>query len=424
MPLQSTAPGSLADALRTYFVAFLPLDRVDEALGDVARRAAGAGSDDRIELFRLASGVLHERARLTREVEALVLAMEVRLGVRGAAEVLGMDAAEVEAVLLEVATAETSELPTMGPGGEISTVSDQPPEVVEAPIAPVDPPEGAEAPTGPADPPEAAEAPAPPAPEPVATAQPPSPHPAPPTLARPSMVQVPPAEPEPAGPPPVEPSDVAAAQLDETEALEAVDDPKVVDEPEVADEPEASEERQESEGFEEPEEVREARRGRWIVAVGLGIAVLLAGGLLVFGDAGGRGEPSGRPPIARVEGVVTLVDAVLGPGGQTEPPEKSMSPLPAGEGAALHLRYAEERAELADSISVVWFRGETELYRSSWRLAQPRGSWRAELPAEVTTATGEYRAEVAVNGRVVHTVPFSLTAAAAAASDAPAAPGG
>jgi len=58
---------------------------------------------------------LHDRARLTREVEALVLAMEARLGVQGAADVLGIDATQVEAVLLGVATAETSELPHSPP---------------------------------------------------------------------------------------------------------------------------------------------------------------------------------------------------------------------------------------------------------------------------------------------------------------------
>jgi len=187
---------------------------------------------------------------------------------------------------------------------------------------------------------------------------------------------------------------------------------------------EATEEADEAEEG-EAEDVREARRGRLVVAVGLGTAVVLAVGLLALGGADGFDEPPSAPVgLARVEGVVTLASAQLGPGGVLDPPPEPLTRIPAGTGAALHLRYAEERAELADALGVVWYRGGTELYRTSWRLAQPIGAWRADLPPQNTMATGDYRADVVVNGAVVHSVPFAVTEGEEDASGAPAAPAG
>lgn len=373
----SRAPGSLADALRTYFVAFVPLADVDDALREVAARSpAGADDVDRIATFRIASGVLHERARLTREVEALVLAMEARLGVHGAADVLGIEVDEVEAVLLEVAAAETSELPVLTAAPTTPAGSaPRPQPVIPGPVTP-----------GPADP----------------------------ESVDPAPVVAVPAVREPAG---ATATSAAAPPDDPEPASDPAPDRPVVD---AHDAPVAA-----SGDSGGADEVAEARRGRTLAAVGLGIAVLLAVGLLLLGRPQVGFSPSGASAgIVRVEDVVTIDAAVLGSGDEAQPPERPVSELAAGGGAALHLRYAEERAGLGDALGVVWYRDEAELYRSSWRLAEPLGSWRAELPPHATTAAGSYRADVVVNGSVVHSVPFVVMPNEADASGEPAAPAG
>lgn len=411
MSAEGSPAGSwpLGQALRAYFLAFLPPDQVDEAVRQVGREAVAGGATGVLAVFAIASQVLHARVRLTPEVEALVLVDESRLLPDEAAMVLGLNSEQVEAVLAEA----------------------------HAPLDGV-PVEEAE----PAPPLEPA-----PLPEPAAA-----------VVAEPSVVESPePAEvdwQEPPVPPALELPDhgldeaelaeadeaelaeLAEAELAEAELAElqlaelretaATDAPAV--EGQAA--PPAS-----PESTETPAPSRRSRRerssgsasgfrGRAPILLGVALAALMAAGVLMTASPPGESStgnatptPSGSPagPTASatptapgVPGLFDLRNAVLTDAVTDGRPAGAETTFTPNEDANLWIAFAYLGSAATDRMGVLWYRGEEVVFRDIFPLDQETGQQISTLTAPAKGQPGRYRADIFVNTQVVATVAFEV----------------
>lgn len=176
------------------------------------------------------------------------------------------------------------------------------------------------------------------------------------------------------------------------------------------------------------------RRNWFACVVATGLAALLGGGLFTtISEQGGDGvatgdtrtsvasvadpallpeaglaetDESAAPPIANVEGRLTLTEASLHdrPAGDQAPAATSF-PVGAEVDMWLDLAYAGQGE--VDRLCVVWYRGDAEFGREERPLAD--GPLRTRVPAPALIMSGSYRADVTLNDEVIASVPFDVT---------------
>jgi len=368
MSAEGSAAGSwpLGQALRAYFLAFLPPEQVDEAVRQVGREAVGKGATGILAVFAIASEVLHAQVRLTPEVEALVLVDESRLRPDEAAMVLGLNAEQVEATL-----AEAHGLLDAAPVG---------------------------------------------VPEPGVAEE----------LAEPEPAELEPAELEPAE------AELAEAELAELRAAELQ---LVEDEPvpgAQADAEQAATPTEESEPVRRSGLSRRAAasgpasglRGRAPVLVGVALAAMMAGGVLV--TAGQTAErnaadpepsatesapapsPSATPTAPGIPGLFDLRNAVLTEAVTDGRPGSAETAFSPSQDANLWMAYAYLGSTGTDRLGVLWYRGEEVVFRDIFPLDQENGQRVSTLAAAAKGNPGRYRADIFVNDQVVATVAFEV----------------
>lgn len=181
---------------------------------------------------------------------------------------------------------------------------------------------------------------------------------------------------------------------------------------------------------------RVSPRGRWLAgAAAVGLVALLGGGigsmlreredqavapqtasvvpgavadpaLLPDEGLGAGGTTSGQPPVASVEGKLTLSEATLHDRlvGASAP---ASTVFPAGAEIILYLGYASWQPEPDDRLGVIWLREGAEVGRGDVELIDGSASnFIAAPPLE----PGPYRADVTLNDEVVASVPFEVVA--------------
>lgn len=421
MSAEGSAAGSwpLGQALRAYFLAFLPLDEVDDAVRRVGRQAVARGATGVLAVFAIASEVLHAQVRLTPEVEALVLVDESRLLPDEAAMVLGLGPEQVEAVLAEAHAPLDGAPPGMADQGVADQgVADQAgteptpapePSLPEELAGPAEDsgPALAEEPPGVGEAPRAVvEAPPDPEPEPVEHEE------------LPALL-------EPAEPGLVEPELVARErELLEQELTAPAD--REARAPQDAD--------QVGESEPTPRRSRRERsagpgiglRGRAPVLLGVALAALMAAGVMLTAGqppdtsvANSRPtasadtaepSPSATPTAPGVPGLFDLRNAVLTDAVTDGRPGSAETAFTPSQDANLWIAFAYLGSATTDRLGVLWYRGEEVVFRDIFPLDQETGQQISTLAAAAKGDPGRYRADIFVNTQVVATVAFEVAA--------------
>lgn len=183
---------------------------------------------------------------------------------------------------------------------------------------------------------------------------------------------------------------------------------------------------------------REPRRRLIAGVLALGLTGLLGGGLyFTFTERGDAGLAADAAPVAAaavpdpallpadglegpvppaapdaeeavvVEGVIDITGTTLAEDLAGEPGAPATS-FPTGKTIAMWLDFESVERDAADALGVAWFRDTTELTRSEFPLTP--GPQSTSVPGPVLDQPGAYRAEVLLNGQVLTTVPFDVTA--------------
>lgn len=87
------------EQLTTYLRVFMPEDRIDDVLDQIAQAAIECAVDDEMELYALAHWLMDADDRRTHDVEAAVLVEEVGLAPAEVAFILDLEVADVEAAV-------------------------------------------------------------------------------------------------------------------------------------------------------------------------------------------------------------------------------------------------------------------------------------------------------------------------------------
>lgn len=116
------------EQLTTYLRVFMPKDRIDDVLDQIAQAAIESEVDDEMELFALAHWLMDADDRRSDDLEAAVLVEEVGLPLEEVAFILDLEVADVRAAVAST-WAELDVRPSAvpEPGGE--------PEPVAVPVA-------------------------------------------------------------------------------------------------------------------------------------------------------------------------------------------------------------------------------------------------------------------------------------------------
>jgi hypothetical protein len=408
MSAEGSAAGSwpLGQALRAYFLAFLPLDEVDDAVRRVGRQAVARGATGVLAVFAIASEVLHAQVRLTPEVEALVLVDESRLLPDEAAMVLGLGPEQVEAVLAEAHAPLDGAPPGMADQGVADQgVADQAgtePTPAPEPSLPEELADPAED-SGPAlaeEPPGVGEAPravveAPPDPELVARER---------ELLEQELAEPERLHPEPGQPGLIEPK-LAAAEPDQVGESEPT--PR-----------RSRRERSAGPGI--------GLRARAPVLLGVALAALMAAGVMLTAGqppdtpaANSRPtasadtaepSPSATPTAPGVPGLFDLRNAVLTDAVTDGRPGSAETAFTPSQDANLWIAFAYLGSATTDRLGVLWYRGEEVVFRDIFPLDQETGQHISTLAAAAKGDPGRYRADIFVNTQVVATVAFEVGA--------------
>lgn len=154
-----------------------------------------------------------------------------------------------------------------------------------------------------------------------------------------------------------------------------------------------------------------AGRRRYVV-LGL-LVVVLAAGAVWFLTQGDPGADTGavtdvvRDDLALTGVQLTSIEAGIDPA--TGLPTQERRTYSTGEGARLWVQFTYTGDEPGqDALFVRWYRDDTEIFQSSWRLPQPVENHNVALGASYMEEAGTYRVDVLLNDEVLQSRTFDV----------------